>query len=915
MKTIIYTLFLLLIHSTMYAQTTEPCELKGIVTDPANPQNIPQSWNGSVFRVFPWTAEPDYDWYYGVEPTFMNPFRNINDPDFQFLLEADPALRDNLPENGWELLAYNDGQDYNSANPFQRSDASKPYIILYNKYRSLLRAFFYYDSDLVNTEYDVASVILSFSENDEPSKQSANFNAFADEYHAIASFKKNLHSQTVNKFSTDDYQWIYADFPMSYDPCVCQFEYDRFKFSVNLIDSAQVFLDGSIKTLDVISKKGKSHDINNGLAGGSKVGESLTKALKVYDNDKALISKLGSLINYELKDSSKLKKKKLIIDNTTGGYKTLSTIAKGIPYVGMALSLIDNLTADATTTNAPTAVSFDASVNLTGSITYTQEDATVAYLKVPGSIRTTANYADEHQPLYDEPMGIITLMETPELEYVDYYADANEIISQSNFHGPDNKGRRWTFSRNNWIPFIRQYKPKNVPKVAINPAAGLDLVDLRFTYRIVANKRDLAHYESSIFIGNMYTKYYTRNFTNDLNKFREHYKIYNYGGGRKLTEKSIDIHPYPVVDFFNYYPTDTSASFFDPRMNQSGMDFEQWNYNPGNQTYPYILPLSILEDQTPGVGIVNTQYLPYSYLPHQTFFTYRGYQLKESRYNYNNYSNFEFKPLEDEYMPEFELKIVAIFQRQNQPSSDPIVVQKVFPAKLVETDDESAQGSCSVTVQHLGGASQFHLVSPNGWQQPFWPDPLRLPFDLTLENTSVGPGDIQALNNIYIGDNVTIAPGTNFYAGNSIEVTGADVVIPPTSVLEIRPPQGITPIQPNEYLLADASEYCIDRNKYNPEVSNKRQPESTSKTSKSTHETTPFSLHPNPAQDIVYISGVAPDDIAQVVCMDVLGRVIHQWEGYGESLDVSQLPTGVFLIKVYFSDGRISKTEKLSIQR
>ncbi len=925
---------LLLMSIRLMAQTAEPCEIQDIQTHPSEAQNIPPNLDGSPKRLIDWQSAA-WEWQTMDAPPYWN--TTIKNPhgsagaagnlNMEMLKTDIVSQRDNQVEDGWELLAYNDGSLYHD-NPrytgaSRRNDYKFPYFILYNKYRSIIRVFYQFDKNQFEQDYDQATIRIKFLNDDydynrsgigqaiKSKNQSANFNEFGAETKAIDSFNKKVHAQFANiHVDGNDNQWFWADFPIAYDPCVCQFEYQKMWVSIDLIDQADVTLTGTNTTSDLLKEPGSAtsmgSDLAMGIAGGTELGRDLTKAMKVYKNDQTFVNNIAGLFNRELKGD----KKKDLLKDSNGTLKSLAEIGKALPYVGFAFSLIDNLVSDTKAAESkPTQVSFTSTIDLEGYITYKQINAINALLKVPGS-KNPSNLIDIEQPLYDEPLGIITLMETPVLEYVDYYADANEIISQNNFHGPDNIGTKWTFTANNWIPFIRQYRPKNIPKVAINPAAGLELIDLRFTYRIVAHKRDLAHYDASPSVMNSYTKYFTQNFTNDLNSFGEKFEVINLGIGQNKTVKSIDIPPYPIVDFMHYYPTDTSAAFFDPRMKISGLEFEQWNYNPGNQYLPYFIPRSTLEESNHGVGIVNTNYLPYGYLPYQTFYTYRGYELSESRYNYRNYSEYEIKPREENEMPKMELKIVAIFKRQDDPQSENIIVQKVIPATVVEADVE--QDSCSVSIEHLDGASKFNLVSPNGWQQPMWLDLLRLPFDIVLEDTTVGPVVIQVLNNIYIGDNVTIAPGTTFYAGNAIESTGSPIDIPPTTVMEVRPPLGVTPIQPQNYLLYDATSYCVDKDKYNPEVLNKRLADAPSRSNQKI-ESMLFDLHPNPAHHRLYISGIDPKQIDKLVCMDALGRCVQEWNGYDGALDVQDLRAGIYFIQLSWKNGTTSKSKKLII--
>jgi hypothetical protein len=61
------------------------------------------------------------------------------------------------------------------------------------------------------------------------------------------------------------------------------------------------------------------------------------------------------------------------------------------------------------------------------------------------------------------------------------------------------------------------------------------------------------------------------------------------------------------------------------------------------------------------------------------------------------------------------------------------------------------------------------------------------------------------------------------------------------------------------------------------------------------------SLSPNPAKDIIKITGLLHE--IEVVILDALGKVLRERAPFEAELDVSLLPSGVYFIQI-FSEGR-----------
>lgn len=74
-----------------------------------------------------------------------------------------------------------------------------------------------------------------------------------------------------------------------------------------------------------------------------------------------------------------------------------------------------------------------------------------------------------------------------------------------------------------------------------------------------------------------------------------------------------------------------------------------------------------------------------------------------------------------------------------------------------------------------------------------------------------------------------------------------------------------------------------------------------------------FDIYPNPAQNVVRIEGIDESLCNEIVIYDVTGRAVKHFE-YSNELNVSELQTGVYMIRVIMNDGSV-KSSKLLITK
>jgi hypothetical protein len=101
MKNIIFIIFMILSHVSFGQQN---CDEKGITTDPnnpINPQGEPFLNNGD----FNWLTPGLWDYYRSNWEQVLNPFDDSGNPNIDYI-SVPIEIRDNKPEDGWELITY-----------------------------------------------------------------------------------------------------------------------------------------------------------------------------------------------------------------------------------------------------------------------------------------------------------------------------------------------------------------------------------------------------------------------------------------------------------------------------------------------------------------------------------------------------------------------------------------------------------------------------------------------------------------------------------------------------------------------------------------------------------------------------------------------------------------------------------------
>jgi hypothetical protein len=277
--------------------------------------------------------------------------------------------------------------------------------------------------------------------------------------------------------------WYTADFPMAYDPCICAinettnlqiklFLANETNFSINLNTVPLPGANGNGSTLSNTDKNLRLTSVSDvtGVIKTVKEGGKLFKDFGKAAND------LGTSFSSSFPDlkfnfpSFKVKGEQWI--DFAKAQKKLAFFSDVVPFVNSGLAIIDFFSGFGKSSKSTASSIQLANISLTGTGRMTSYVELEGFnFKLPGA--SDISGSSLWKPNWDNPMGILTLLETPKIRVETY----DKVITKS-----------WTIN-SNYCPFNGSNDPEDFHsgyikqrikllqplRIAINPAAGFDL--------------------------------------------------------------------------------------------------------------------------------------------------------------------------------------------------------------------------------------------------------------------------------------------------------------------------------------------------------------------------------------------------------------------------------------------------------
>lgn len=652
-------------------------------------QNCAPTDKFNTIQYFDWTA-PGWAWWNPNSPNrpmvffpandmVENPYHAYHTDNENIDWLAQKLVKDYRPQDGWELVAKNLGEPINGV----LSGTEKPVVVLYNKYTSKLRIFFMITSAF---QSQTAMISLRYAVSDDESLKITK-NLYAPLQFALpldgVNYSKAPELTQANRYSNYAGQqkyWLYADFLMDYDPCVCQIA-SRFMVYVTLVGKTDIKttinggLNGTITEEEgapaesTNSRSVTFGELKNLLQGTVGAGQTAYNELNGYR---------AQADTFFSQNAQKNQSKKLVKSVSKVGelYSKLSPVVSAVPYVGAVfqgakfLYSYFNNGGEVVTENKPTVNYLDAKVSLNqnGIQTWSSTNGTF-YFNVPGS--DLRGQDPKFHPYYRVPLGLMTLSSKPKMVYRDYlpspayrgevsmdYPAQNITVIRQEIvrRGPGSIKKTVEEEARMYFPKVRELVVDELPVPMYNNLQGIRLKQIKgqfvfATQNVFTDAMEFSKLE--------YTPTYEKR-ADPLGFFRQFITSIGFNPPKLYTESlhgylpmasQVTLNRKRLHGFFETGGVDTLLPFVE-RADRAGLEIVEW---PNTNTMDKIT--------------YSTRLLPW---------------------NYNEKVRFKFFWREGDPMPEVTFKVLAVFERLDE-NGNPIPNKNIVISQTYNVDVEGEQ--------------------------------------------------------------------------------------------------------------------------------------------------------------------------------------------------------------------------------
>lgn len=408
-----------------------------------------------------------------------SPFYSNDKIKFPFSNGGDyQVVPDFYEEDGWEMLDHNLGFDKQTGQAKTNKDYSYPYILLYNRARSVARIIAYIN----HAPYTYNSVEFTLSaQSSHPYLNTRPYNLFGTFKPAglddPAKFARSG-STIAPLYAHDSGQFVYGDIPITFDPCAA-LEPLNLVLNINMVQNGEIELGGrSFASSTPVISSGQYAE-RNFLASYLKDGQKLdvdALGLMTYRNYGQLAQTMQTTrfakAVYKTEGNEKL-------NNLITGLKAGFTIAgKGAEMAGVPLAstILGKATEGLGFIDvAPKKVLDGFELPDESSYISVGELALKGNSKVISSVRPL--FTDFPYNL-DKPKGSFSLKSVPEAEFIprantlakeySYITDNGYTVKGAMFWG--NRGPKLSFTKKQLVAFV----PKGTHEKGIEILVGLE---------------------------------------------------------------------------------------------------------------------------------------------------------------------------------------------------------------------------------------------------------------------------------------------------------------------------------------------------------------------------------------------------------------------------------------------------------
>ncbi|MFL6261187.1 MAG: hypothetical protein ACJ76Y_15920 [Thermoanaerobaculia bacterium] len=348
--------------------------------------------------------DPSWDWTINTTyPLYVSGLSSSVNVLLPYYAATGPAAgdlniagdRDIYPSQGWVLVV----RDFGSST----APTSLPYFILYNRYRGILRLFYW---STLPSSFDHAAASLHFQQT--TAAKTAALMSLSDSSHMTAGdYNPSRAEIVIGKIAWQ--QWSYLDFDLAgYDPNLASKTDPTLVFDLTGVNTSNLVVNGTIDLNQIleVNQPNSSNGFQNIVNGAvSLFTKPAARYKQIADAQTAFTNlgkdKLGTWWGQYLND----------IGTTLSGAAWLRGLG---PVIGVLESIFGG---GSSSPSQPKPLIFHGTVSLQGTIT-SQSVLYTIVLRAPGAIHAdpTNDAISNVLPLYDHPLGVFNLLNPPILE-------------------------------------------------------------------------------------------------------------------------------------------------------------------------------------------------------------------------------------------------------------------------------------------------------------------------------------------------------------------------------------------------------------------------------------------------------------------------------------------------------------------
>jgi hypothetical protein len=420
------------------------------------------------FTYWDWTNQDYCNWitYVNGQPQCVNPPFRAGAPRWGSIVDVYDN-QDYQNSNSSHVLQQDQGWELTNAD----FSTSHPYFILYNKYRSVIRCFFYIPDP--TTAYSHMAATCKYTGSLSPLGVLGLTNSPVKAPDEYPNANNDLLVSVAQNAGAGS--WMSADFPMLFDPNITASGNALAQMDISLwgINDFQLELSGTstpagadgqfmIGTSSSNFQQGSFSGVNAKLKEIFEDGKTIGDGVKAYGNllpsdGPAFLTKHKSEITGFGEDMAKV-------------FENASAITQGISAV---IGIFELLSGDAPKTDASASLATSYEISLKGNMTISMGPLNGnGSIKIPGTLGNGTSVVGKY---FNCPVGIMTLKNKPHVSRTNAYS-----------RWPEGNGYCQTFAGfsstfgygGNYI----KYKFDEDLDISLNTIPGLNIVDLKFAF-------------------------------------------------------------------------------------------------------------------------------------------------------------------------------------------------------------------------------------------------------------------------------------------------------------------------------------------------------------------------------------------------------------------------------------------------